>query len=241
MSYDVVFHNPADRQGAADFCPLLQCLSLEFPKFVSTGTEANGSTMTTAPGKAKAKAKSKQRFSDAHLVAECLKGKETAWSSLIEKYKNLIFSIPIHYGFTEEDSADIFQSVCMDLLTELPRLREPNALAGWLIQVARNKCFHKKQALSRSKVQEIGDLDPPAPVAGPENLVSQAQQEQRLRDAIAELPARCRNLLNMLFFETPPRPYEEIAKELELPRGSIGFARKGCLDKLRERMENSSS
>jgi RNA polymerase sigma factor (sigma-70 family) len=190
--------------------------------------------MTSAPGKAKA---TKNQVSDAHLIAECLKGRESAWASLIEKYKNLIYSIPVRYGFSEEDSADIFQSVCMDLLAELPRLREPQALAGWLIQVARNKCFHRKQSSTRSKVQEIGDLDPPAPFEEPENLLSQAQQEQLLREALAELPSQCRELVSMLFFETPPRSYEEVAKELRMARGSVGFMKKNCLDKLRERLE----
>lgn len=191
--------------------------------------------MTTAPGKAKASPK--HWSSDAHLIEDCLKGKESAWTSLIEKYKNLIFSIPIRYGFSEEDSADIFQSVCMDLLAELPRLRKPQALAGWLIQVARNKCFHRKQSQARSKVQEIGDLDPPAPFSEPENLTAQAEQEQHLREALAALPDHCRQLVEMLFFEIPARSYEEIAKELRVPRGSVGFVKKNCLDKLKERLQ----
>jgi len=195
--------------------------------------------MTPAPGKARSRPE--HRPSDAYLIEQCLKGKESAWMALIDKYKNLIFSIPIHYGFSQEDSADIFQSVCMDLLAELPRLREPKALAGWLIQVARNKCFHRKESLGRSKVQEIGDLDPPAPFSEPENLLAQAEQEQFLREAMDELPAQCRELVNMLFFENPPRPYEEIAKELRMARGSVGFMRKNCLDKLRERLESLGS
>src|SRR5262249_1083429 len=150
---------------------------------------------------------------------------------LVDKYKNLIFSIPIHYGFSQDESADIFQMVCMDLLVELPQLREPDALAGWLIQVTRNKCFHRKQSLSRSKVQEIGDLDPPDPATEPEVLVSQVQQEQLLREILAEMPDQCRQLVQMLFFEIPPRPYDEIASELRVARGSVGFVRRNCLDK----------
>jgi len=42
----------------------------------------------------------------------------------------------------------------------------------------------------------------------------------------------------MLFFETPPRPYEEIAKELGIATGSIGFIRGRCLEKLKQQLEN---
>lgn len=193
--------------------------------------------MTTAPGKARSR--STNRFSDSHLVQECLRGSEAAWSALIAKYKNLIFSIPLRFGLSEEDSADIFQSVCMDLLNELPRIREPNALAGWLIQVARNKCFHRKQEQQRHKVQDIDDLDSHTSLGEPEDLVLQVQQEQILREALSALSPRCQRLVQMLFFEMPARPYLQVANELDLASGSIGFIRRRCLDKLRQRLEQA--
>src|SRR3989442_7578786 len=39
----------------------------------------------------------------------------------------------------------IFQAVCLELLSELPRLREPEALPAWLIRVTYHKCFHWKR------------------------------------------------------------------------------------------------
>jgi RNA polymerase sigma factor (sigma-70 family) len=192
--------------------------------------------MTTAAKPAKEKTATGK--ADSNLVKECIKGKESAWTELIDKYKNLIFSIPIHYGFSEEDSADIFQAVCMDLLAELPRLREAQALPAWLIQVARNKCFHCKRALQNHKVQAIDDLNPPAAaIHEPENIVAHVQQEQLLRDALSDVSPQCRQLIQMLFLETPSRPYEEVARELNLAEGSIGFTRRSCLEKLRKRLE----
>ena len=194
-------------------------------------------------GAKKAKTGATKQFSDAQLVQKCLKGDEAAWAALIGKYKNLIFSIPMRYGFSEEDSADIFQAVCIDLLTELPRLREPNALAGWLIQVARNKCFHRKQnqqsEAARENAQAIDDPDSHASPEEPERLLAQIEQEQVLREAMQGLSPRCQQLVNMLFFEMPVRPYEQVAKELDLATGSIGFIRRRCLDKLRLRLEKS--
>jgi RNA polymerase sigma factor (sigma-70 family) len=188
--------------------------------------------MSTAPRKAKAAGNS----SDAQLVKQCLHGSEEAWSKLIDKYKNLIYSIPLRYGFSEEDCADIFQGVCMDLLTELPRLREPKALAGWLIQIARNKCFHRKQSLRRHSVEDIEEVDLPSTAEPSDDLVVQTQQDQMLREALADLSPRCRQLVEMLFFEDPARPYDQIACELDLAQGSIGFIRRRCLDKLRQRL-----
>jgi RNA polymerase sigma factor (sigma-70 family) len=191
--------------------------------------------MTTAPGKAKENRTG--HSSDARLIHQCLRGEESAWSSLIDKYKNLIFSIPVRYGFSQEDSADIFQAVCMDLLAHLPSLREPDALGGWLIQVTRNKCFHQSMAQRRNPVQSIDDYEPRDPRSGPEDLISEVQQEQFLREALSELSPRCRKLVDMLFFETSMRPYSDVAEALTLSVGSIGFIRRRCLNKLQRRLE----
>jgi hypothetical protein len=69
--------------------------------------------MSPEPGRAGEK--EEIQLPDEQLVRDCLKGRDAAWSALIRSYKNLIFSIPIRHGFSQEDSADIFQAVCMDL------------------------------------------------------------------------------------------------------------------------------
>jgi RNA polymerase sigma factor (sigma-70 family) len=178
-------------------------------------------------------------WSNERLVSECRKGNQAAWSRLIEKYKNLIFSIPIKFGLTREDAADIFQSVCLDLLSDLAQLREPRALPKWLMQMSYYKCLNwKKQRLDLfDDANEIEDRPETGTEELPEEMLYQLQREQKLRDAIAALPPRCHQMIGMLFFESPTRPYEQVAKELGIATGSIGFIRGRCLKKLRERLE----
>jgi RNA polymerase sigma factor (sigma-70 family) len=178
-------------------------------------------------------------WSSERLVRECCEGNQAAWSALIEKYKNLIFSIPIKFGLSREDAADIFQSVCLDLLSDLPRLREPRALPKWLMQTSYHKCLRvKKQQLNLvDDPTAIEDRPEAATGEPPEEMIYQLQREQTLRDAIAGLPARCNRMIGLLFFDEPPRPYEEVAKQLKLATGSIGFIRGRCLKLLRQQLE----
>ena len=174
---------------------------------------------------------------DARLVKECLHGEELAWSQLLSKYKNLIFSIPIKNGFSQEEAADIFQSVCLDMVNQLSTLRETRALAGWLISITHNKCFHYMKDKRRYGVHDEDQPDPAIPVEEiPENILVELQREQLVRNAVRALSARCQRLVEMLFFETPPRPYEDIAKSFTLATGSVGFIRGRCLDKLRKKL-----
>ncbi len=182
-------------------------------------------------------------WSNARLVRECLEGNQEAWSALIDKYKKLIYSIPINYGFSPEEAADLFQSVCLDLLSELPRLREPQALPAWLSRVTFHKCYHLRRQQQHFVLTETEDLDalPPAtPKEIPEDLMHQTEREQLLRDALAEIPSRCRHLIHMLFFEKPMRAYREVAESLGLATGSIGFIRRRCLEMLRRKLEKTN-
>ena len=177
-------------------------------------------------------------LSDARLVKDCLAGNEAAWSLLIEKYKALIFSIPVKYGLPPHEAADVFQSTCMELLARLPDLREPRALPKWLMQVAHHECYRWKRQQQRVVSRDADpDLPEPEAPAVAETLVQQTQEEQMLRDAMRMLTPQCRQLVHLLFFETPPRPYTEVAKELGLAIGSIGFTRQKCIERLRKQLE----
>src|SRR6201993_784526 len=85
---------------------------------------------------------------DARLIQQCLQGKQDAWSALIDKYKNLIYSIPIKLGMYQ-DAADIFQAVCLDLFSDLPRLRQPRALPKWLMQTCYRRCLQYRRRAER--------------------------------------------------------------------------------------------
>src|SRR5207253_4012442 len=84
-------------------------------------------------------------WNDTLLVKECLAGSEEAWSLLIDKYKALIYSIPVKYGLSPQEAADVFQATCTELLVRLPELREPRALPKWLMQVAHHECYRLKR------------------------------------------------------------------------------------------------
>lgn len=174
-------------------------------------------------------------WADEKLVDLCLQGSDGAWRSLVDKYKKLVYAVVSRYGTTPEEAADLFQSVWLDVFNDLPRLRNRNAVKPWLISLVRNKCYHWKQKkLQRGgheiRSEEPGSLDHLA-VEDPD-FADQLLRDQLLREAIAALPDRCREMVHLLFFAEPPLAYKEVAEQLGLAVGSIGFVRGRCLTKL---------
>jgi RNA polymerase sigma factor (sigma-70 family) len=191
-----------------------------------------------SPVTSKAPRKQPVAWNDTRLVEECLSGNEEAWSLLIDKYKALIYSIPVKYSLSQQEAADVFQATCLELVVRLPQLREPRALPKWLMQVAHHECYRLKRLNQRLVSRDAEpDLPEPETPAIAESLIEQTQDEQMLREAMTALRPQCRRLVELLFFETPPRPYTEVAAELGLAVGSIGFTRQKCLERLRGLLE----
>ena len=179
-------------------------------------------------------------WSDPRLIRACLSGNEHAWSALIAKYKHLIYSVPMKYGASPEDAADIFQSVCLELFSELPRLRKPAALRGWLITVAAHQAFHWKRRVRRRAEDELTDLEAETIGTDPSrDLIVQVEREQMLREAVAGLPPRCQEMIRLLFYQQPQLSYREVAERLGLATGSIGFIRGRCLKRLQRTLERA--
>jgi RNA polymerase sigma factor (sigma-70 family) len=190
------------------------------------------------PGRARRLLSPDLTWSDARLIRACLSGNENAWSTLIAKYKNLIYSIPMKYGASPDDAADIFQAVCLELFAELPRLRKPDSLRSWLITVAAHQSFHWKRKLRHRAEDELTDREAETLGIDPSpDLIEQVEREQLLREAVAALPARCQEMIRLLFYHQPQLSYREVAARLGLATGSIGFIRGRCLKRLQRTLE----
>ncbi len=174
---------------------------------------------------------------DALLISQCLSGNQDAWEALLAKYQRLIYSIPIKYGMSPADAGDVFQQVCIQLLAKLETLRDPRSLPAWLIRITSHECFHLARREQRFQPVDEQYAPPATDSELPDRLLRELEQEQLVREAVAQLPARCRELVRMLFFETPSIPYEDVAQRLGLAKGSIGFIRMRCLKKLRQQLE----
>jgi RNA polymerase sigma factor (sigma-70 family) len=171
---------------------------------------------------------------DERLVQACLSGDEKAWNTLIDKYKRLIYSVPVKYGFSPDDAGDIFQNVCIDLFTNLSKLRKIESLRSWLITVATHKCFHSKKHQKGEVELDAMEQELAEEIAATPMVLQEVQEEQAVRDAILRLTPRCAELVRLLFYEQPPVPYNEVAQKLGLATGSIGFIRGRCLNRLQK-------
>ena len=177
--------------------------------------------------------------SDRRLVQRCLRGDEEAWAALVKKYKNLVYSIAIRKGLPSEDASDLFQAVWIQVYSKLSTLRKEGSIRSWLISVTIHECYHwrKKQGL-RGRRETAGEITEGDDRFAVEPVDAVEEEETLLvQQAIGQLTPRCQELIRLLFYEYPKIPYKQIAAQLGLAVGSIGFIRGRCLQKLQKILE----
>lgn len=169
------------------------------------------------------------------LVTRARNGDQQAWDAIVERYAALVWAICRRHRLDDADAHDVSQSVWVQLVAQLDKIRDPAALPGWLTTTTRRECGQARRAANRS--QALGHvLDamriPDQQTGMPEYELLRAEWHVVLREAFARLPSCCERLVAMLI-EDPPLSYAQISSELGIPVGSIGPNRRRCLDKLR--------
>lgn len=175
-------------------------------------------------------------WEDKRLVRECLNGNQLAWDALVEKYKNLVYSIALKFGAKPDEAADIFQTAWVTVYKELSALKKQGSIRSWLITITRRQCYHwKEKQVKEQGRRPHGDEELTLEAAGAVEQVplDELERQQLVREAIGSLTERCREIVQLLFFSEPPLKYREVAESLGLAIGSIGFTRERCLKQLR--------
>jgi RNA polymerase sigma factor (sigma-70 family) len=181
---------------------------------------------------------------DEALLAACQRGEQSAWNALVDRYSALIYSIPLKYGLSAQDAADISQSVCVTLLEKLSSIRDPRGLPGWIITTTTRQCWavirqHQRE-VTRSAGQEALAIEPPDPDPLPDEEILALERQHLVRTALAQLPLNCRLLLEALFSDLPrSASYQELAETLGVPLNSLGPTRARCLGKLKRLLDRA--
>ena len=172
-------------------------------------------------------------YTDPELVSMCLNGDALAWETLITRYRRLIYSLPVRFGFGSADAADVFQAVCLKLIEHLHQIKDETKISAWLVTTTTRQCLHLRSLKFRETDTGEDFDEQPDPADNLEELRILTEQQQAIREAVDQLAARCRSLIEILYFDPRQLSYEDISAQMGIPVASIGPTRARCLDKLR--------
>ncbi|MEZ5307493.1 MAG: sigma-70 family RNA polymerase sigma factor [Pyrinomonadaceae bacterium] len=181
---------------------------------------------------------------DEVLVEQCRVGNEHAWETLVGRYQNLLYSIVLRTGVDTDAASDVLQDVFVTLFRKIETLESPEYVRAWLITTTRHKTINLIQRHLKVRPDQMPeDVDgrmsePPDLSATPEELLLETETERQIESALEALDERCRRLLGLLYLCENTLSYDEVARSMEMPVGSIGPTRARCVAKLVEFMSD---
>jgi RNA polymerase sigma-70 factor (ECF subfamily) len=169
-------------------------------------------------------------LTDAELVQRCRAGDPDAWNALVERFSRYVYAICVQgFRLSDADAEDVYQEVFTRVYTRLETLRDDAAVRPWIAQLTRRLCIDRLAGAAREQptAEPIDE--------GSEDVLAEIDEAFVVREALAELPEYCQEMLDRFF--TRDESYQTISSELDVPSGTIASRISRCLGKLREHLE----
>lgn len=166
---------------------------------------------------------------DQQLVNRAMEGDEKAFANLLLRYKDSIYFMILKMVKNKDDAEDLTLEAFGKAFTSLHHYSNDFAFSTWLYRIATNNCidFLRKQKgihYSIDKKNENNDQDATnlslrSNVPDPEERLILKQRGKTIKGFINRLNPQYQTLIELRFFKD--YSYGEIAKELDLPLGTV--------------------
>lgn len=166
---------------------------------------------------------------DLKLVESAKNGDQKAYADLMGRYRDAIYFMLLKMVNNASDAEDLTIEAFGKAFKNIEQYTPNYAFSTWLFKIATNNCIdfiRKKRGNLVSLDQSIDEdenltpsstiqSDAPDPEA---NMIGQ-QKIKMMREVVAKLKPRYRNLVELRYFKE--YSYEEISQELNLPIGTV--------------------
>jgi RNA polymerase sigma-70 factor (ECF subfamily) len=162
------------------------------------------------------------------LVIRVKDGDYKAYDQLVNLYKNAVYGIVYKMVNNKQEAEDLTQEAFIKAYNSIHSFNAEYAFSTWLFKIATNNCidFFRKRKLKTYSMdrkikykedeiqQEYADPQPDA-----EREIIAGEKSKKINKAIDELPEKYRVVI--VLRHRDEKSYEEIAKELALPLGTV--------------------
>jgi RNA polymerase sigma-70 factor (ECF subfamily) len=160
---------------------------------------------------------------DGQLVRAACDGNAQAFDQLVQRHAGRLLRMVRNLTSSREDAEDVIQEAFASAYFKLDSFAGRASFFTWLYRIALNKAIsrrRKRRIETAMKAQNLDDTQPSdSERASPEMVVEQAEQVNRLREAIARLEPDRQSVL--VLRDVDGKDYSEIAEILNVPVGTV--------------------
>ena len=161
-------------------------------------------------------------FSDAELARAAQGGDATSLGILLERHRASLYALALRMLGHGPQAEDAVQDASLIALRSIDRLREPEAVGGWLHGILRNVCLRqlreRRDEILFDESVALPENSPSEPPA--EEAIDRLAMREWVWSALYELPEALRVTAMLRYFGCFSS-YEEISAILDVPVGTV--------------------
>lgn len=172
---------------------------------------------------------SQRALEDYELVKKAVDGDQRAYADLMERYRSSIYHMMLKMVNNREDADDLTLEAFGKAFNKLKTYAPKYAFSTWLFKIATNNCidYIRKKRLNLLSIDDTVEKDGTqsfstnlkASTLDPEEKFIKAQRVKLMRKVMSKLTVKYRLMIELRYFEE--LSYDEIARELDIPLGTV--------------------
>jgi RNA polymerase sigma factor (sigma-70 family) len=176
---------------------------------------------------------------DNEVISKVLKGDQQAYSSLVIKYQNYVFTLCLRFTKNREDAEEIAQDIFIKAYRALAAFRGESKFSTWLYTIVNTTCI----TFLRKKRLETHSLDNEKVFEAVDNQDSGMHANQVEQKSRAGMVNKAIRLLNpddaeiITLFYKGEQSLEEIAQVLHIETNTAKVRLHRARTRLKEKME----
>jgi RNA polymerase sigma-70 factor (ECF subfamily) len=162
-------------------------------------------------------------------------GDQDAFRQLVLRYNRLVISVAYKALGDMSLAEDVAQEVFLKIHRSLPAYRPEKPFVHWLHRITSNAVTDALRRRTKVSVSLDAMEQPPAAAdSDPQDVAARHDLQKAVRNAIATLPEHYRDTLSLQVFNE--LSYDEIARTLEIPLGTVMSRLNAAKRLLREKL-----
>jgi len=177
-------------------------------------------------------------------IDKILEGNTSAFSTLVDQYKDLVFSLALRMMKNKEEAEEVAQDTFIKVYKSLSKFKGDSKFSTWIYRVAYNTCLDRLKKNKRQQQTVTIDEYTENQVKTLDNAYDQLERkerEQAIQNCLRLLPSEDGFLITLYYFEE--QSLEEISKVIGLKPNNVKVklfrARKKLATILKEQIDNN--
>ncbi len=158
---------------------------------------------------------------DGMLLDRCRSGEVEAFGQLVQRYQQTVFNVCFRMLGERREAEDLAQETFIRAYSKLDTFDASRPFGPWIRRVAANLCLNhlEKRRIPQLPLDEERDQKIGSKMLNPERKRIEVEAQNAVREAILELPAKYRAVIELRHFQA--KSYDEISKALNIPISDV--------------------